>query len=391
MKPFNTQLHKAINEQSLRKVWEKANAYHNNTDLSLGNPVGLPPKKIINALIKILQSDMDEKFFGYINNAGIEQVRKIIAQDLIKQKIFPETLNHQHIVITTGASGAHSCIFKTIINPGDEVIVLKPFFPDFPRFIENHGGKVKYVELQEPNFKLNIEQINQAITSKTKAIIINSPNNPTGQIYSKTNLQKLARLLRKYQKNKNQTIFIISDEVYRDIVYQPYEFVSPCAFYDNSFMAYSFSKSLYIPGERIGYVAIHPDMIQADQVFEMLKLSNRILGFVNAPALMQRVFKNALPINFNLEDYQYKRDKLVDALTRADFDFVFPKGAFYILVKIPIDKNKFYQLLDQLELTVIPSEPFGIENYFRIAYCQNDQTIEDACQKIDKLSQLINQ
>ena len=378
-----------LEENSTRSAWDRLGKQKFNVaDLSLGNPSGvLPPKKLLNQIKRYLRSSSGGTFL-YMDNAGYTETRKAIARDLVSSKFFPKGLNEGHIIMTAGASGAINCILSSILNPSDEVIILSPFYVDYPKYVSNFSATSRIVPLKIPFFDLDIKLIEKAITKKTKAIIINSPNNPTGKVYSKKKLNELTNILRKKNEELGRPIYLISDEVYREIIYAGNNFSSPCTDYEFSIMVYSFSKSLSIPGERIGYAAIHPFMKNADTLFQLIKLSNRTLGFTNANSLIQKVIPHMLPLKFDNEIYQRNRNMLVTALIKAGFKFQSPEGAFYLLAELPFDEEKFMKEANDSGLFVMSSKPFGISGYFRMAFCGHEQIIKLATKKILKLGKI---
>jgi len=389
---FNSKLSEELSENSIRAAWERStkNQTANNkqiVNLSLGNPSDLPPKLFFHYLGKLTKAGSKERFLGYMDNAGYIETRHAIARDLSNLNFFSKAINENYIVLTCGASGGINCTLHSLLNPLDEVILLSPYFVDYPKYILNHKGAVKTIKPKPPFFDIDIYQIEKTINKKTKAIIINSPNNPTGKIYSTERLKKLSNLLKNKSKSVGHPIFIISDEVYREIVYPPARFFSPVSFYSNSIMVYSFSKSLNIPGERIGYVAINPEAENANLLFNLIKLSNRTLGFTNAPAIGQKIIPRLLPLRMRINDYQKKRDILIKTLKESGFEFQEPEGAFYLFVKKPIDGNKFAELLEKIGLIVVDSDPFGIKGYFRIAFCYDMEIIKKGCKKLFDLGE----
>lgn len=388
---FNKKQLSFLEEKSIRSAWERVSAYDKDSlaDVSLGNPFDPPPKKVSQVIRHLLKESSSPRFSAYMDNAGYPETRVAIARDLVNQKLFPKGLNENHIIMTVGATGGLNCVLSALLNPQDEVILLCPFFVEFPKYILNHKGIAKIVCFKPPSFDLDTNLIEKAITRKTKAIIVNSPNNPTGKVYSAKKINSFIKLLKEKSSKLKHPIFLISDEVYREIIYPPRKFVSPCTNYSYSIMVYSFSKSLNLAGERIGYVAIHPEMEQADTLFSLIKLANRTLGFTNAPALIQKIIPKILPFKVNIQKYQKARRKLSLTLKKAGFNFQKPEGAFYFLVKIPIKEKKFFTLTDKLGLFVVNSRPFGTPGYFRIAFCQDSQTINRACKKILQLGRLL--
>jgi aspartate aminotransferase len=341
-------------------------------DFSLGNPNVDQPKEFKKELIK-LASEIIPLKHGYTPNAGYPETRQAVAGKI--NKTTGLKLSADHIVMSCGAGGALNVILKALLDPGDEVIVLKPFFVEYPFYIENYGGVVKYVQTM-PDFSLDITAVSKAITKKTKAIIINSPNNPTGKVYSKNNITGLAKLLKQKGRELKKPTYLISDEPYAEIVYDGVKVPNLLKAYQNSIIAYSYSKTLSLPGERIGYIAVNPKIYEADYLISALILCTRILGFVHAPALMQRIVARLQNASVDVKIYKKKRDLLCKGLAKAGYKFAQPQGAFYLFVKSPIpDDVKFVKILLQKNILVVPGSAFGGPGYFRIAYCVDDATI----------------
>jgi aspartate aminotransferase len=270
-----------------------------------------------------------------------------------------------------GAAGAINVVMKALLDPGDEVLILAPFFVEYSFYVDNHGGVVKIVNTAD-DFSLDLAAIEEAITAETKAIIINSPNNPTGQIYSATELAALAEIL----KQAPQTIYLISDEPYRKIVYDGHTVPGIFQAYRNSLIVSSYSKDLSLPGERIGYIAAHPEIESKGQLLGAMTLANRILGFVNAPALMQRVVAELQGITVDCTIYARRRELFCQVLAEAGYEFIPPKGAFYLFPKSPIaDDARFVGLLAEEKILGVPGRGFGMPGYFRLAFCVEDAVI----------------
>jgi aspartate aminotransferase len=282
----------------------------------------------------------------------------------------------EQVIMTCGAGGALNVALKTILDPGDEVIVLAPYFVEYLFYIDNHNGIGKLAKTNE-DFTLNMEEIEAAITPKTKAIILNSPNNPSGRIYDEKSLRNLGNLFEKIKQKNNQTIYLLSDEPYSKIVYDGARVPSIFQAYADSIMATSYSKDLSLPGERIGYLAVNPRMENWKQAIDGLTFCNRILGFVNAPALMQRILPQLQGVTVNVSDYKGKRDHLCRGLAEAGYSFVKPEGAFYLFPRSPIaDDVKFVSILLQENILAVPGKGFGTPGHFRLAYCVVDRVIE---------------
>jgi len=365
----------------IRKMFEEGarlKAEHgvgNVFDFSLGNPNLEPPEQFGNAL-KNAVAFSTGKDHGYMPNTGYPHVRKAVAEYLFKEQ--GVRVSGNDVIMTCGAAGALNAILKAILDPGDEVITPAPYFVEYGFYADNHGGILKTVPTK-PDFSLDIDAVSGAITGKTKAILINSPNNPTGQIYSKESIDELGRLLKEKGKALNRTLYLISDEPYRKIVYEGYAVPSIFESYNESIIANSYSKDISIPGERIGYIAVHPDASFNKELIEGMALTNRILGFVNAPALMQRVVASCQGSRVDITAYARKRDLLCNGLEKCGYDFVKPPGAFYLFPKTPVsDDVAFVKALQKELILVVPGSGFGGPGHFRIAYCVDDLTITNA-------------
>jgi aspartate aminotransferase len=344
-------------------------------DFSLGNPNLEPPEKFREAL-KDAAASSDPGVHGYMPNTGYPDVRKSVADYLCNEQKMQVTENE--VVMTCGASGALNVILKAILDPGEEVITPAPFFVEYRYYVDNHGGSLKTVSTK-PDFNLDIDSVSAAITQKTRAVLINSPNNPTGQVYSKQSLNELGTLLTKKGKELDRTLYLISDEPYRKIVYDGQEVPSIFQSYTESIIATSYSKDISIPGERIGHLAVNPKASYKKELIGGMALANRILGYVNAPALMQRVVASVQGASVDISAYARKRELLCKGLEDCGYDFFRPAGAFYLFPRTPIpDDVTFVRALqDELILTV-PGSGFGGPGHFRIAFCVADETIINA-------------
>ena len=353
----------------LKAIHGPGNVY----DFSLGNP-NVPPPQIVKQKLCELVNREDPGMHGYMPNAGLAETRMALSAHLCGE--YCVSIAAEHIVATCGAAGALNIIFKALLDPGDEVLVPAPFFVEYGFYADNHGGVLKTVPTNE-DFTLNLELIEHAIRPQTKVFLINSPNNPTGQVYNERAIEKLGSLLRKKSEEYGHAIYLASDEPYRKIVYDGC--CVPCIFshYKNSLIASSYSKDLSLPGERIGFVAVHPEAEQVTELMGTLALANRILGFVNAPGLMQRLISEVQGICVDVEIYKRKRDRLVDALKSCGYSLTVPAGAFYLFPKSPLaDDVQFVRLLQEENILVVPGSGFGGPGHFRIAYCVDDATID---------------
>ena len=359
-------------EEGLRM--KKEHGADNVFDLSLGNPVIEPPAEVLKA-IKSAANDSIPGLHRYMPNAGLHDVRDEIARSLAIESNCTE-LSADHIVMVCGAAGGLNITLKTLLDPGEEVIVFSPFFVEYLFYSENHGGKTVTVPTND-DFSLNFNALRDALSPKTKAVIINSPNNPTGVVYPRKVLEELASVLKKYSTEKNNPIYLISDDPYKKIVFDGVETPNILELYDHSIYITSHSKDLAIPGERIGYVAVHPKCADVENLMSGLIFCNRVLGFVNAPALIQRAIKSVQNVSVDAEFYRKKRDFLYAELTRIGYSVVKPQGAFYFFPKSPIeDEVIFTQKLAEKRVLVVPGRGFGSPGYFRISYCVPDKVLE---------------
>ena len=365
----------------IRKMFEEGarlKAEHgaeNVYDFSLGNPNLEPPEKF-RAALKDAAASSDPGVHAYMPNTGHPHVRKSVADYLCDEHKVQVTENE--VIMTCGASGALNVILKTILDPGDEVITPAPFFVEYRYYVDNHGGTLKTVPTK-PDFNLDIDAVSAAITQKTRAVLINSPNNPTGQVYSKQSLNELGTRLTEKGKELNRTIYLIADEPYRKIVYDGQKVPSIFQTYTESIIATSYSKDISIPGERIGYLAVNPEASYKKELIGGMALANRILGFVNAPALMQRVVASVQGVSVDISAYARKRELLCKGLADSGYDFFTPAGAFYLFPGTPIpDDVKFVQALQEELILAVPGSGFGGPGHFRIAFCVADETIINA-------------
>jgi aspartate aminotransferase len=342
-------------------------------DFALGNPNIEPPEEFKKELIAIAAEVIPLKHGYAPNAAGFMETRQAIADKI--NKTHELKLKADNVIMSCGAAGALNVIFKSLLDPGDEVIVPMPYFVEYPFYIDNYRGVVKFVKTNS-DFSLNVDAIAEAINDNTKAVLINSPNNPTGKVYSQQNIDDLARLLMDKGKELNKTIYLVSDEPYVEIVYDGITVPSILKAYKNSIVAYSYSKTLSLPGERIGYIAVNPEIEHGTDLLNALILCTRILGYVNAPALMQRIVARLQEAAVDVKVYQKKRDILCAGLAKAGYKFEKPQGAFYLFVQSPIpDDVEFVKMLLKRNILVVPGSGFGGQGYFRIAFCVDDATI----------------
>jgi len=345
-------------------------------DFSLGNPDLPPPKKVKNALIEIANNADKPYVFGYMPNAGGPQTRERVAEYLSNEqgiKILPSD-----VMLTCGAAGGLNCLFRAILEPGEEVICLSPYFVEYVFYLSNHNAKARIVETNE-NFEIDLDNIEQAISKNVRAVLINSPNNPTGQIYSKEHLVSLGDLLTKYSEKFNRPIYLISDEPYRFLTYDGLLCPSVFKCYKNSIVVSSFSKNLSLAGERIGYVALNPELEGKEELMNGLIFVNRILGYVNAPTIGQKIIDHALGENVDILIYKKRRDLMANILKDAGYEFLMPKGGFYFFPKSPIpDEVEFVKILQEERILAVPGSGFGRKGYFRLSFCVSEKTIENS-------------
>ncbi|MEG0352933.1 MAG: pyridoxal phosphate-dependent aminotransferase [Cellulosilyticaceae bacterium] len=356
-------------------------------DYSLGNPNVQPPETIKTAISDILNEESPNLIHGYMNNSGYEDVRNTIAEHIaIKHHV---SITAANIIMTCGAAGGLNILLKTLMNPGDEVIVFAPFFGEYKNYVDNYDGHLVVIPADLTTFEPNLLALKEAITPKTKAVIINSPNNPTGVIYSEEAIKGLALLLDTAQKELGTSIYLISDEPYREIIYDDAKVPYILNYYDNAFIGYSYSKSLSLPGERIGYLVANSSMNDFEEIMAGLNVANRILGFVNAPSLFQRVIAKCLDSEVDISIYKRNRDLLYNHLISIGFDCIKPQGAFYLFPKslIPDDKQ-FCQDAKQFNLLLVPGSAFGCPGHVRLSYCISYEKIEKSLEAFTKLAAL---
>ncbi|WP_003543819.1 pyridoxal phosphate-dependent aminotransferase [Desulfotomaculum nigrificans] len=353
----------------LRKIHGADKVY----DFTLGNPSVEPPEKFRDELKKLALNPVPG-MHRYMSNAGYPETRAAVAEVLAEQSGLP--FNASHVVMTVGAGGGLNIVLKAILNPGDEVIALSPYFVEYGFYVDNHGGVLKVVPTND-QFLPDLTAINEAIGPKTRAIIINSPNNPTGVVYPAEILTGLGDLLDQKSQEFGRPIFALSDEPYAKIVFEGTQVPSVFKHITNAILVTSHSKDLALPGERIGYVAVSPKINEVDRLVEGLVFCNRTLGFVNAPALMQRLVAGLQRESVDIAEYQEKRDLLYNHLTGLGFEMVKPQGAFYLFPKSPVaDDVEFTRKALAHNILVVPGSGFGTPGYFRLAYCIDKEIIE---------------
>lgn len=357
---------RAMFEEGARMAKEvgKENVY----DYSLGNPSVEPPKEVKEAMIAVLTEENPNTVHGYMNNAGYEDVREAVAEHLNSN--FGTNFHARNILMTVGAAGGLNVIFKVLLNPGDEVLTFAPFFGEYRNYVNNFAGKLVTVATDPDTFMPVAENLAAAITPKTKALIINNPNNPTGVVYSEEIIRMVASVLEAKQKEFGTSIYLIADEPYRELVYDGVTVPYLTKYYRNTIVGYSYSKSLSLPGERIGYLVMPDELDDADEIIPGAAASNRVLGFVNAPSLIQRTIKRVLDAKVDVEIYNRNRELLYTKLTEYGYTCIKPQGAFYLFVKAPGGDDKaFVAAAKKYHLLLVAGSGFGGPGYLRIAYC----------------------
>ncbi len=344
-------------------------------DFSLGNPIMEPPPEFVRALEKVVH-DTTTGMHRYMPNAGYMTTRAVVAERLAAETGLPFTAHH--VLMSCGAGGGLNVILKTLLDPGDEVAIFEPYFPEYPFYVSNASGTTVVVPTTE-NFELDLEALDRRITARTKVVLYNSPNNPTGVVYSEESLRELGALLDRKQRELGRSIYLISDDPYKRIVYGGARVLPVFDFYRNGIEVYSHSKDLGLAGERIGFVAVHPEADDLDDVVAGMTLSNRILGFINAPAMMQHVLREIADVTVDIDAYERKRDLLYGALVDMGYEVVAPGGAFYLFPKTLLEDDvEFVNQLQQRLVLTVPGRGFGRPGHMRISYCVDDATIEKA-------------
>jgi len=356
---------------ALKAQFGEANVF----DLSLGNPVVEPPEEFHRELLKLAEQPT-KGMHRYMPNAGYPETRQAVAEGMATETGLALTGNE--IIMTCGAAAAINVMLKTILNPGEEVIILSPYFVEYGYYVDNHQGKAVIVPTTE-DFLPDLAAIESAITPKTRTLIVNSPNNPTGVVYPPESLAALGELLNRKQVEHGTEIFIISDEPYRRIIFDGLTYAQVLPHYKNSIVVTSHAKDLALPGERIGYIAINPEYPEKAELADGLTFCNRTLGFVNAPALMQHLVRSLQGVSVDAAEYQRKRDFLYGHLTELGYSVNKPQGAFYLFPKSPLEDDvAFVDALQEWNVLTVPGRGFGTPGYFRISYCVEDSVLEGA-------------
>lgn len=368
----------------LAAIYGAENVY----DFSLGNPNVPAPPEVEQAILDTLREEESTFVHGYMSNAGYEDVRETIAQSLNSR--FGTRFSQKNILMTVGAASGLNVILKTILNPGDEVIVFAPYFVEYGNYVRNYDGQLTVISPNTADFQPNLEEFAEKITGRTKVVIINTPNNPTGVVYSHETLTRLAEIMRQKTKELGTEMVLISDEPYRELAYDGVEVPYVTKYYADTVVCYSYSKSLSLPGERIGYLVIPDEFTDSEAVFTAATIANRVLGCVNAPSLMQRVIKRCIEADarVNLEAYDKNRNLLYQGLKKLGFSCIKPEGAFYLFVKAPEpDEKAFCARAQKHNLLLVPGSSFACPGYVRIAYCVSEDQITRAMSAFEALAQ----
>lgn len=365
----------------LAKLYGAENVY----DFSLGNPNVPAPAEVNEAVKDIVDNEESTFIHGYMSNAGYEDVRQTIAESLNRR--FGTHFNHTNIVMTVGAAGGLNTIFKTLLNPDEEVMTFAPFFGEYRNYVSNFGGKLVVVSPNTVDFQPKLDEFEAKITPRTRAVIVNNPNNPTGVVYSEETIKKLAAIMEAKQKEYGTEIFLISDEPYRELAYDGVEVPYLTKYYDNTIVGYSFSKSLSLPGERIGYLVIPDEVADSEDLLSAANVATRILGFVNAPTLQQKVVEKCLDAKTDLSFYNRNREDLYNGLKECGFECIKPQGAFYLFVKSPVaDEKEFCNAGKKYNILMVPGSSFACPGYVRLAYCVSHETIVNSLPKFKELA-----
>ena len=355
-------------------------------DFSLGNPSVPAPAAVNEAVMAVIREEDSLFVHGYMSNAGYEDVRETIAGSLNRR--FGTSFGARNILMTVGAASGLNVILKTLLNPGEEVITFAPYFVEYGNYVRNYDGNLVVISPNTVDFQPNLREFGEKITEKTKAVIINTPNNPTGVIYSEETLLQISRILEKKQEEYHTQIVLISDEPYRELAYDGTVVPFVTRYYKNTAVCYSYSKSLSLPGERIGYLLIPDEMENSREVFQAATIANRVLGCVNAPSLMQRVIQRCVDAEVDVAAYDRNRNRLYAGLREYGFSCIKPEGAFYLFVKSPVeDEAEFCRVCKEHHVLVVPGSSFACPGYVRIAYCVSYEQIERSMPAFKKIAE----
>ena len=380
------------NSSAIRAMFEEGNRMaemygrENVYDFSLGNPNVAAPKEVKQAILTLLEEEDPVVLHGYTNsNAGYADVREAVAQSINGR--FDTHFEGKNIIMTVGAAGGLNVALKILLNPGDEVITFAPYFGEYRSYTANYDGVLVEISPDTETFQPKLPEFEAKITEKTKAVIVNTPNNPTGVVYSEETIQKMATILEKKQKEFGTDIYLISDEPYRELAYDGVEVPYLTKYYANTIVGYSFSKSLSLPGERIGYLVIPDEAADSRDLQAAAGVATRILGFVNAPTLQQKMVAKCLDAKTDISYYDRNRETLYQGLLECGFSCIKPEGAFYLFVKSPVpDEKEFCAAAKKYHILIVPGSSFGCPGYVRMAYCVSYETIVNALPKFKELA-----
>lgn len=380
------------NSSAIRAMFEEGNRLaqiygaENVFDFSLGNPNVPAPQAVKDAIIEILNKEDPVALHGYTNsNAGYEDVREAVAVSLNER--FGTAFEGKNIVMTVGAAGGLNVALKILLNPGDEVITFAPYFGEYRSYTANFDGVLIAISPNTEDFQPKLDEFEAKITAKTKAVIVNTPNNPTGVVYSEETIKKMAAIMEAKQKEFGTDIYLISDEPYRELAYDGVEVPYLTKYYANTIVGYSFSKSLSLPGERIGYLVIPDETSDSSDLISAASVATRILGFVNAPTLQQKMVVKCLNEQTDISYYDRNRETLYRGLKECGFICIKPEGAFYLFVKSPVENEiEFCEAAKKYNILIVPGSSFGCPGYVRMAYCVAYETIVNALPKFKELA-----
>lgn len=378
------------NNSAIRAMFEEGNQLRAKYgadkvfDFSLGNPNVPAPDEVREAIIDLATNMDPVELHGYMSNAGFEDVRQAIAESLNRR--FGTAFAAKNLIMTVGAASGLNVILKTVLNPGEEVIVFAPYFLEYGSYVRNYDGVLVQISPNTETFQPNLEEFEQKITAKTRAVIVNTPHNPTGVVYSEETIKKLAAILEAKQKEFGSVIYLISDEPYRELAYDGVEVPYLTKYYANTVVGYSYSKSLSLPGERIGYLVIPDEADGSEEMITAAAIANRVSGSVNAPSLIQKVIGRCVDAQVNLEYYDRNRKALYDGLTALGLECVKPEGAFYLFVKSPVpDEKEFVNAGKKYNILMVPGSSFACPGYVRLAYCVSYESIQNSMPAFGKL------
>ena len=367
--------------QQMAREFGAENVY----DFSLGNPSVPAPAAVNQAICDILAQEDSLAVHGYMSNVGYPEVRQAVAENLNRR--FGTDFSAENIIMTVGAAGGLNVILKTLLNPGDEVLTFAPYFTEYGNYVMNYDGTLVVVSPNAVDFQPNLKEFAEKITPKTKAVIVNNPNNPTGVVYSDATCRELGRILREKQKEFGTSIYLISDEPYRELAYDGVEVPYLTKYYANTVVGYSWSKSLSLPGERIGYLVLPSELDDFELISAAAGIATRVSGFVNAPSLMQKAVARCLEEQTDVAAYDRNREALWGGLRDCGFQCIKPQGAFYLFVKAPTpDEKEFVQRAKKYHILMVPGSSFACPGYVRIAYCVSYETIVNALPHFKELA-----